>query len=61
MSARQPKGTDAKRVHILVPLRPQLKQIDAAARKLNLSRSHYIVTAAHAAAQADLAKDKAKS
>lgn len=61
MSARQPKTADAKRVHIHVPLKPQLKAIDAAAKKLNLSRSHYIVTAAYATAQADLARIKTET
>jgi uncharacterized protein (DUF1778 family) len=60
MTARQPKGLDAKRIHIHVPLRPHLKAIDAAAKKMNLSRSYYIVTAANAAAQADLARGKEK-
>lgn len=60
MTARQPKGIEARRIHIHVPLKPHLKAIDAAAKKLNLSRSHYIVTAANAAAQAELAKPKIK-
>lgn len=57
MSARQPKVTDRQRIHVHVA-RKDLRTISAAAKKLGLSRSHYIVTAAHAAAQAEMTKGK---
>ena len=45
MSSRLPKDGTVVRVHIGVP-RKWLKTIDAAAKKLNLSRSQFIASAA---------------
>lgn len=54
--ARQPKDTERKpRVHIAISA-AWLATIEKAARKRNLGRSNFIVTAAYEAAQRELSK-----
>jgi uncharacterized protein (DUF1778 family) len=54
MTARLPKSTRTVRAHVQMP-RDWRTVIDKAARKLNMSRSNYIATAAIAAARGEMA------